>query len=71
MRLRQGPLSQTAFINADSYKWMALNAYYNSVCNKKFGDPVITQDDFDEGQALLLDSPEYDEAVSEGVLARV
>lgn len=71
MRLARGADKQKTFINADSYAWMALNAYYNSVCNKKFGDPLITQQDFDDGMAQLLDSPEYNEAMSEGVLEGV
>ena len=30
------------FLNAANYQWFPLNAYYNSVCNTNFGDPVIT-----------------------------
>lgn len=72
MRLADGADKQKTFINADSYKWMALNAYYNNVCNKNFGDPVITQEDFDLGEAELLDSgAEYNPDVSSGVLAGV
>ncbi|KAK4983642.1 hypothetical protein LTR50_007099 [Elasticomyces elasticus] len=71
MRLAKGGSSQKTFINADSYMWMALNAYYNKVCNKKFGDPEVTKKDFDKGEARLLASREYDPAVSDGVLAGV
>lgn len=71
MRLARGADKQKTFINADSYAWMAVNAYYNSVCNKKFGDPLVTQEDFDDGQARLMDSLEYNPAVSDGALAGV
>lgn len=71
MRLNEGPKKQDTFINADSYKWFALNAYYNKRCNKNFGDPFITTEDFEAGMAELEDSPLYDPAISDGVLAGV
>jgi len=70
-RLRDGGDKQKTFINADSYMWMAVNAYYNSICGKSFGDPYITSEDFEESDATLLESPEYDVNVSSGVLAGV
>jgi hypothetical protein len=69
--MKKGPDSQKAFINADSYKWFALNAYYNKVCNKSFADAAITTEDFTDSNAELLDSPEYSEVQSSGVLAGV
>jgi hypothetical protein len=33
---------QRTFINADSYKWLAVNAYYKSVCRKDLQSPDIT-----------------------------
>lgn len=71
MRLAKGGSKQKTFVNADSYMWMALNAYYNKACNKKFGDPVVTKKDFDKGQARLHGSREYDPAMSAGTLAGV
>ncbi|USW53062.1 Putative metallopeptidase, catalytic domain superfamily [Septoria linicola] len=71
MRMNDGKKKQETFINADSYKWCALNAYYNSRCNKKFGDPFITSEDFEESSAELEESPLYDPALSSGSLASV
>jgi len=47
------------------------NAFYNKVCDKEFGDPAITQEDFDEGQAELMASPEYNPDLSSGSLEGV
>ncbi|KAK6439344.1 hypothetical protein LTR95_004450 [Oleoguttula sp. CCFEE 5521] len=71
MRMVKGDKAQEAFINADSYTWFATNAYYNSVCERKFSLPEVTQEDFDYSEAELLASPEYDAALSDGVLAGV
>lgn len=71
MRLNDGPVKQKTFINADSYKWFALNAYYNSRCHKKFGDPFITSEDFQESTAELEESPLYNATLSSGTLAGV
>lgn len=62
---------QKAFVNADSYKWLAVNAYYNSVCGKDFQDPEITTADFEAGWAETVASNEYDAELSSGVLAYV
>jgi len=40
-----GANQQKAFINADSYQWFAINAWYNSACRKEFWDPVIIGDE--------------------------
>ena len=59
---------QKAFVNADSYRWFATNAYYNSVCGKNFGDPKATSEDFEEGVAEAQASPEYaGDAAQEGI----
>lgn len=71
MRLRGSSDKQDTFVNADSYKWFALNAYYDSKCNKKFGDPLITTEDFEESLAELEDSPLYDPELASGSLAGV
>ncbi|KAI5358051.1 putative metallopeptidase, catalytic domain superfamily [Septoria linicola] len=71
MRMNDGKKKQETFINADSYKWFALNAYYNGMCNKKFGDPFITSEDFEESSGELEESPLYDAALSSGSLAGV
>jgi len=71
MRLAKGPRSQEAFVNADSYKWFALNAFYNSYCGTTFGIPLVTEADFDAGEAQLLSSPEYNATLSDGSLAGV
>lgn len=71
MRLAKGKSAQDTFVNADSYQWFAVNAFYNSYCGNPFGIPVVTQADFDAGQAELLSSPEYNAALSDGSLAGV
>ena len=71
MRLAKGSDSQKTFINAESYKWFALNAFYNSYCGNPFGIPFVTEADFDAGMAELENSPEYNATLSEGVLAGV
>lgn len=46
-RLRNGGNredQQKTFTNADSYTWLAANAYYNSVCGKEFGLPNVLSD---------------------------
>ncbi|EME44010.1 hypothetical protein DOTSEDRAFT_24113 [Dothistroma septosporum NZE10] len=59
--------NQKTFMNADSYKWFAMNAYYDSKCGKTFGDPEITTADSDEGNAEAERSIEYmPEVVSGG-----
>jgi hypothetical protein len=62
---------QKTFINADAYKWLAVNAYYNSVCNKDFADPEITTEDFETGVAEAEASNEYDAALSSEIFAYV
>lgn len=62
---------QKIFVNADSYKWLAINAYYNGVCNKELEKPKITTEDFESGLAETEGSPEYDAALSEGIFAHV
>lgn len=62
---------QKAFINADSYKWLAVNAYYNSVCGKDFQDPETTSADFEAGMAETEASNEYDPALTSGIFAYV
>lgn len=32
---------QKSFINDNNYMYLALNAYYNGVCKKKFGPPDL------------------------------
>ena len=54
--------NQKTFVNADSYKYMAINAYYNSVCNTKFGDPVFSLQEYFESEIELRESPEYSAA---------
>lgn len=50
------------FRNADSYKWFALNAYYNKVCQKKFKDaPKPDQEDLELLDLELINSPNRDE----------
>lgn len=71
MRLNKGPKKNKTFNNADSYKWFALNAYYNKICDKAFGDPVITDADFEASETELVNSPEYDSADADGSLAGV
>jgi len=68
-RSRHRSQSQKTFINADSYKWLAVNAYYNSVCDKEFQDAEVTSADFLEGMAETFESPEYDPAVTFGIFA--
>ncbi|KAM0690173.1 hypothetical protein Q7P36_008940 [Cladosporium allicinum] len=62
---------QKTFINADSYKWLAVNAYYNSACGKEFQDPEISTADFEEGMAETYESNEYDAALTDGIFAYV
>jgi hypothetical protein len=62
---------QKAFINADSYKWLAINAYYNSVCSKGFADPEVTTADFESGVAEAEASPEYNAELASGIFAYV
>jgi hypothetical protein len=62
---------QMTFINGDSYKWLAVNAYYNSACGKDFQDPEITTADFEEGMAETYESNEYDAALTSGIFAYV
>jgi len=71
MRLAKGDMSQKAFINADSYHWFALNAFYNSFCDKVFSSPLVTSEDFDSGWSETLSSPEYNASITDGVLAGV
>jgi hypothetical protein len=62
---------QRTFINADSYEWLAVNAYYNNVCGKDCQDPDITTADFKEGMAETYESKEYDAALTSGIFAYV
>lgn len=62
---------QKTFINADSYKWLAVNAYYNSVCGKSFQDPEVTSADFESGWAETEASNEYDVALTSGIFEGV
>jgi hypothetical protein len=62
---------QRTFVNADSYKWLAVDAHYNSACGKDFQDPEITTADFEEGLAETYESNEYDAALTSGIFAYV
>lgn len=71
MRLNKGPKKNKTFNNADSYKWFALNAYYNKVCGKAFTDPVVTEAEFEVCYLELIQSPQYDAADADGSLTGV
>lgn len=71
MRLRLGGDNQLTFVNADSYMWFALNAYYNNKCGKKYGDPIVTTEDFEDGTQQAEESNEYDATLASGIFAGV
>jgi hypothetical protein len=62
---------QRTFINCDSYKWLAVNAYYNSGCGEESQDPDITTADFEEGMAETYESIEYDAALTSWIFTYV
>ena len=63
--------NQKTFINADSYMWFALNAYYNNKCGRKFGDPIVTTEAFEDVIEQAEESPEYNAELSRGIFAGV
>lgn len=71
MRLNRGGRKNKTFNNADSYKWFAINAYYNKICSKTFNDPIVTEADFLATQTEAENSPDYDAADDAGSLAGV